>query len=211
VLCFGWAGSRANLFPAPLAEAVVFALIASYVLNYTLVRDARENYLFWRNIASHGGGGQTSLLRRAATPLVRFQKGFEHRFESIFASINRACLQLCLKTIAAGLIGGVLHLAFPCSPLVCPLPWGKNFFPRLSMGGQIKIICRAGATALGRIEQTTNLRPTGSAGKSTRCIRCGPISWTAIFDNIGLSVIGINMAYTTRDESAWEDADVLIA
>src|ERR1700732_158264 len=77
---FGLGGVAGYLF-RPLAEAVVFALVASYVLSRTLV-PTLANYLLRKQAleahAPHPTDGKPSR-----NLLVRFQQGFEHRFEAI--------------------------------------------------------------------------------------------------------------------------------
>src|SRR5256885_4322288 len=73
---FGLGGVAGYLF-RPLAEAVVFALIASYVLSRTLV-PTLANYLLRKQAAQHHAGAKPER-----NPLARFQQGFERRFEAI--------------------------------------------------------------------------------------------------------------------------------
>src|SRR5260370_11731799 len=70
---FGLGGVAGYLF-RPLAEAVVLALAASYMLTYTLV-PTLANYLL-RNQSLHGGHSANS--NTSPNPLVRFQPGFQH-------------------------------------------------------------------------------------------------------------------------------------
>src|SRR5207253_2025275 len=76
---FGLGGVAGYLF-RPLAEAVVFALIASYILSRTLV-PTLANYLLRGQPVHHAGGDPE--LRRSRNPLVRLQQAFERRFETI--------------------------------------------------------------------------------------------------------------------------------
>src|SRR5271169_331104 len=73
---FNLGGVAGYLF-RPMAEAVVFALVASYILSRTLV-NTLARYLLSQQ-AMHGDDGRTALTRN---PLVRFQHGFERRFEA---------------------------------------------------------------------------------------------------------------------------------
>src|SRR3954449_1312014 len=76
---FGLGGVAGYLF-RPLAEAVVFAMIASYILSRTLV-PTMANYLLRGQPVHHAGGDPE--LRRSRNPLVRLQQAFERRFETI--------------------------------------------------------------------------------------------------------------------------------
>ena len=189
---FGLGGVAGYLF-RPLAEAVVFALVASYILTYTLVPTLASHLL--RDQAPHDGDG------RSRNPLVRFQKAFEHHFESVRAYYG-GLLQLCLHNpgkLIAGFIGFSL-LSFALAPWL-----GQDFFPNVD-GGQIKIHVRAQTGT--RIEETTKL--AGRIGEAIRKIVPAD-ELDGIVDNIGLSVSGINMAYNNSGTIGVEDADILIS
>src|SRR6195256_1169785 len=83
---FGLGGVAGYLF-RPLAEAVVFALIASYVLSQTLV-PTLANYLLRKQVleahaAHYDTDGSPNSIPAKRNPLVRFQQGFERHFEAI--------------------------------------------------------------------------------------------------------------------------------
>src|SRR6202012_3029310 len=63
----------------PLAEAVVFALFASYFISRTL--GPTLVMWFYRNVDMSKGHGQTSNAPAWIVPFIRFQNGFEHGFE----------------------------------------------------------------------------------------------------------------------------------
>ncbi len=73
---FNLGGVAGYLF-RPMAEAVVFALIASYVLSRTLVNTMARYLLAHQAVHDHGAEAQPTR-----NPLVRFQRGFEQRFEA---------------------------------------------------------------------------------------------------------------------------------
>jgi multidrug efflux pump subunit AcrB len=200
---FGLGGVAGYLF-RPLAEAVVFALIASYVLSRTLV-PTLANYLL-RNQA-HAAHLATSADQnpgpaiRSRNPVVRFQQGFERHFEAIRVAYS-GLLHLGLRNrvkLIAGFIGFTL-LSFGLAPYL-----GQDFFPSVD-GGQIKMHVRAQTGT--RIEETTKL--ADRIGEAIHKII--PTNELAgIVDNIGLSVSGINMAYNNSGTIGVEDADVLIS
>src|ERR1700724_3105430 len=140
---FGLGGVAGYLF-RPLAEAVVFALIASYVLsrtlvptlaNYLLRTHAQEGHAEGHAPEGHDADGHPRLPRN---PLVRFQQGFERRFEAIRGAYS-GLLQLCLHNrgkLIAGFMGFTL-LSFGLAPYL-----GQNFFPSVD-GGHIKMHVRA--------------------------------------------------------------------
>src|SRR6266705_1933988 len=90
---FGLGGVAGYLF-RPLAEAVVFALIASYVLSRTLV-PTLANYLL-RHQHVHGSVDEAGHAKASRNPLARFQRGFEHLFENV-RKAYLGLLQLCLR------------------------------------------------------------------------------------------------------------------
>jgi len=200
---FGLGGVAGYLFH-PLAEAVVFALVASYILTYTLV-PTLAHYLLRRQSA-HGGSDANGKPVHLPTvlsrnPLVRFQKGFERHFEAIrdtYGGLLHLCLHNRTKVIA-GFMGFTL-LSFALAPYL-----GQDFFPNVD-GGQIKMHVQAQTGT--RIEETTRL--ADRVGEAIRKII--PASeLDGIVDNIGLSVSGINMAYNNSGTIGVQDADILIS
>ena len=195
---FGLGGVAGYLF-RPLAEAVVFALIASYVLSRTLV-PTLANYLL-RKQSACGATTRRDQSQPSRNPLVRFQRGFERRFEAIRSAYS-GLLQLCLHNrvkLIAGFMGFTL-LSFALAPYL-----GQDFFPSVD-GGQIKMHVRAQTGT--RIEETTKL--ADRIGEAIhKIIPANELD--GIVDNIGLSVSGINMAYNNSGTIGVEDADILIS
>ena len=202
---FGLGGVAGYLF-RPLAEAVVFALIASYVLSRTLV-PTMANYLLRNQVLAahavhHDADGNPGAIpaKPDRNPLVRFQQGFERRFEA-FRSAYSDLLTLCLHN-RAKLIGGFMGftlLSFALAPSL-----GQDFFPSVD-GGQIKMHVRAQTGT--RIEETTKL--TDRIGEAINKI-IPTDELDGIVHNIGLSVSGINMAYNNSGTISVAEADILI-
>jgi len=198
---FGLGGVAGYLF-RPLAEAVVFALIASYLLSRTLV-PTLANYLLQAHGAHHDADGNpvASPARPSRNPLVRFQRGFERGFEAA-RGVYRGLLHLCLQhrlPLIAGFIGCTI-LSFGLAPFL-----GQTFFPDVD-GGQIKLHVRA-RTGL-RIEEMTRL-----SDRIDHAIRqiIPPDQLDGIVSNIGLPVSGINLAYGNSGTIGAGDADLLIS
>jgi multidrug efflux pump subunit AcrB len=190
---FGLGGVAGYLF-RPLAEAVVFALIASYILSCTLV-PTLANYLL------RGQAHKAATTGASRNPLVRLQQGFERRFEAIRSGYG-GLLVLGLRNrgkLIAGFVGFSL-LSFGLAPFL-----GQDFFPNVD-GGQIKMHVRAQTGT--RIEETTRL--ADRIGEAVRRIIPAD-ELDSIVDNIGLSVSGINMAYNNSGTIGVEDADILIS
>jgi multidrug efflux pump subunit AcrB len=183
---------------------VVFALIASYVLSRTLV-PTLANYLLRNQMHAatadhHDGDPEPAAAKPGRNLLVRFQQGFERRFEAIRSAYG-GLLQLALRNRArliAGLMGFTL-LSFALVPYL-----GQDFFPSVD-GGQIKMHVRAQTGT--RIEETTKLADRISEAVHT-IIPADELA--GIVENIGLSVSGINMAYNNSGTIGVEDADILI-
>jgi multidrug efflux pump subunit AcrB len=203
---FGLGGVAGYLF-RPLAEAVVFALVASYILSRTLV-PTLANYLLRRHApGAHatdpatGSGTESNPARPSRNPLVRFQQGFERRFEAVRSGYG-GLLELGLRNrarVIAGFLGFTL-LSFALAPYL-----GQDFFPTVD-GGQIKMHVRAQTGT--RIEETTRL--ADRIGEAIRKIIPAD-ELDGIVDNIGLSVSGINMAYNNSGTIGVEDADILVS
>jgi multidrug efflux pump subunit AcrB len=200
---FGLGGVAGYLF-RPLAEAMVFALIASYILSRTLV-PTLANYLLRKQTheAPHAldGNSATAPAKRSRNPLVRFQRGFERGFEAIRSAYG-GLLHLCLHNRAKMVAGfmGLTLLSFALAPYL-----GQDFFPSVD-GGQIKVHVRAQTGT--RIEETTRL--VDQIGQAIHKI-IPANEFGGIVDNIGLSVSGINMAYNNSGTIGVEDADILIS
>lgn len=194
---FGLGGVAGYLF-RPLAEAVILALAASYVLSRTLV-PTMANYLLRNQQSQHHGVGVGA--RPSRNPLVHLQRGFERMFEAARARY-RGVLQLCLanriKVIAGFLIVSIL--SFGLAPFL-----GQDFFPTVD-AGQIKLHIRAPTGT--RIEQTVSLSDKVSA-EVQRIIPKNELG--GIVSNVGLSVSGINMAYNNSSTIGVGDADILIS
>jgi multidrug efflux pump subunit AcrB len=187
---FGLGGISGYLF-RPMAKAVIFALIGSYILSRTLV-PTMANYL----LAEHGHDPD-------APPrgfFGRFQRGFEHRFEAArkaYARALGAAMLLRWKFVIAFL--GFCLASFALFPLL-----GQNFFPNIE-GVQLKLHVR-GPTGM-RIEETARLvRQVETAIGEV----AGPKVVASMVDNIGLPVSGTSMAYNNTGTIGTADADILI-
>ena len=177
----------------PLAEAVVFAMLASYFLSRTIV-PTMAKYLLRADKKEAGDAPSRN-------PLVRLQKRFEAAFER-FRRSYRGLLQSCLHH------RGVFLTAFFASclaSLAVLIPWlGRDFFPSVD-SGTFKLHMRA-PTGM-RIEQTANL--CDLVERSIRQqIPAGEVQ--SVIDNIGLPVSGINLSYSNSAPVGTSDADILV-
>jgi multidrug efflux pump subunit AcrB len=179
----------------PLAEAVVFAMLASYLLSRTLVPTLAK---FWlkKHIAKRK---QPGFLGRFQ---LRFERGFE-RFRERYHSLLGSALQSGPRfaAIFLSVMIATAILAFP----VGPLPGlGQDFFPSVD-GGQIKLHFRARTGT--RIEETAALCDRVEA-TIREIIPADQIS--SVVDNLGLPYSGINLSYSTSAPVGPGDADVYV-
>ena len=183
----------------PLAEAVVFAMLASYLLSRTLI-PTLANYLLMK----HEEDANKNQGRRNF--LVRVQKGFESRFEQLRLKY-RALLSTAVDT---GIRFPVIFLAAMAAAALIALPLGplpglgQDFFPSVDAGSLTLHFRAASGT---RIEQTAVL--ADQVEKTIRQIIPAE-QITNIVDNLGLPYSGINLAYTTAAPVGPGDADVFI-
>jgi multidrug efflux pump subunit AcrB len=177
----------------PLAEAVVFAMLASYILSRTIV-PTMAKYLL-RGEKGHAGGVPSR------NPLVRLQKRFEEAFEK-FRHSFRGLLEICLHH---RLIFLTAFFAFCIGSVVVLIPWlGQDFFPSVD-SGTFKLHMRA-PTGM-RIEETANL--CDQVEQSIRKeIPAAEVQ--SVIDNIGLPYSGINLSYSNSAPVGTSDADILV-
>jgi multidrug efflux pump subunit AcrB len=192
------AGIAKFLF-VPLAEAVVFAMLASYVLSRTLVPTLSKYWLQKHDENAHAA--RPGLLKRFQQ---RFEKGFENVRERYHALLETALKHD--KRFAAIFLGAMVASAILAFPFGTYLPGlGQDFFPTVD-SGQIKLHLRA-RTGL-RIEETAALCDAVEA-HIRQTIPASELS--SIVDNIGLPYSGINTAYSTSAPIGPSDADIFIA
>jgi multidrug efflux pump subunit AcrB len=180
----------------PLAEAVVFAMLASYLLSRTLV-PTMAKYL----LRGHEEE-DAHLLTNSRNPFARFQAHFEAAFEKM-RNGYRGLLDLCLHHRRIFLIG----FFSVCAVLLLGVtPWlGQDFFPAVD-GGQFKLHLRAPTGT--RIEDTARLCDLIEGSIRERIPR---EEISSIIDNIGLPYSGINLSYSNSAPVGPADADVLVS
>ncbi|HTY92618.1 MAG TPA: efflux RND transporter permease subunit [Steroidobacteraceae bacterium] len=177
----------------PLAEAVVFAMLTSYLLSRTLVPTL---CMYWL---------RTAAEEHAALANPNAWQRFQRRFEARFAAL-RDGYHGVLRTVLAHrrpFMTGFLAVAF-ASMLIFPF-LGRNFFPEVD-AGQIKLHVRA-PTGF-RVEDTAGLVDQVEAALR-RVIP--PQEIASMVDNIGLPVSSINLTYSTSGTVGSFDADVLVS
>ena len=187
---FFLAGVSRYLF-VPLAEAVIFAMIASYVLSRTLV-PTLAMYLLSARHDRHG---------RTLNPFKRFQRAFDAGFER-------------LRFGYRGLLGTLVRrrrIFVPGFFLICLsagalLPWlGQDFFPSTDNG---EFILHLRAKTGTRIEETARICDLVEDSVRATIPRR---EMDTILDNIGLAFSQINMIYNTSGTIGAADADILVS
>ncbi|WP_186128386.1 efflux RND transporter permease subunit [Burkholderia gladioli] len=181
----------------PMAEAVMFAMISSFILSRTLV-PTMAKYLLKPHAHAEGGHGDERAPSR--NPLVRFQRGFEARFERV-RSRYRALLELALahrKPFVSVFFGFVL-VSFALVPLL-----GQNFFPSVDAG---QIVMHVRAPVGTRVERTAEI--LARVQQAVRGI-IPPAELGTMVDNMGLSSSGINTAYNNTGTIGSQDGDIQI-
>jgi multidrug efflux pump subunit AcrB len=179
----------------PMAEAVMFAMTWSFILSRTLV-PTMAKYLLQRH--THHGEDETPPPSR--NPLVRFQRGFEARFERIRGGY-RELLTLAMARRPVFVIGflGVVGVSFLLVPFL-----GRNFFPSVDAGSILMHVRTQVGT---RVEETAN--QFADVQKVIRkVIPSGEIETLA--DNIGMPISGINMTYNNTGVIGPQDGDIQI-
>jgi CzcA family heavy metal efflux pump len=180
----------------PLALAVVFAMIASFILSRTLV-PTMAAYLLKPHAPGHiheaGAPGSRN-------PLVRFQRGFERRFEAIRTRYGQTLERLIArpKPFVAGFLA-VVAASFLLVPFL-----GQNFFPSVDSGA-ISLHVRAPVGS--RVEETS-ARFDRIEQEIRRIIPAEEI--VSIVDNIGLPASSINNIYNNSGTFGPQDGDILI-
>ena len=178
----------------PLAEAVVFAMLASYFLSRTLV-PTMSKYLLTgheHDVAEHTLTSANPLVRWQ----VRFEKGFE-RLRHAYHGVLEGCLHHRRTFVTVFFIACLGSIAVI-------VPWlGQDFFPS-SDNGTFSLHLRAPTGT--RIEETARLCDLVETSIRQQL---PPGAVASIVDNIGLPYSGINTSYNNTGTVGTSDADIL--
>ena len=179
----------------PLAEAVVFAMLASYLLSRTVV-PTMARYLLKEHDEE-----KAQAKRQSRNPFIRFQLAFERNFERIRHGYVRL-LTFCVDHAAAFI---VVFLVLAVGSVLALTPWlGADFFPSVD-SGQFVIHMRAhtgtrieeSAALCDRVEQTIREQIPAS-------------ELSTIVDNIGLPYSSLNLSYSVSAPIGPSDADIQV-
>jgi CzcA family heavy metal efflux pump len=180
----------------PLAEAVVFAMLASYLLSRTLV----PTLVMLLMGGSHGGGHAPPEGAKQSA-LQRLYRAFDRRFERV-----RRAYTLVLSAVLskrAGFIG--LFLGFCLLSCLLYPALGRDFFPTVD-AGQIRLHLRAPTGT--RIEETARL--TDQVEAAIREL-VPPDQLETILDNLGVPNSGINLSYSNAGTIGTFDGELLLS
>ncbi|MGR3907385.1 efflux RND transporter permease subunit [Burkholderia sp. SR8] len=177
----------------PLAEAVVFAMLASYVLSRTLV-PTLAMLLFRPQQASTGPDHSTSHFAR-----------IHHAFNDAFERLRAWYIVLLSMLLVRRRFYAMCFLGFCVLSTGLVFVLGRDFFPNAD-SGNIRLHMRAPTGY--RIEETARL-----ADQVERVIRAAvpPDELGAIVDNLGLPVSGINLSYSNSGTIGSLDGELMIA
>ncbi len=190
-------GGVAGFLFRPLAEAVVFAMIASYVLTYTLVPTMAHTLL--RNQGHHHADGDGPAAKPPGF-FKRFQLGFERRFEAL----RQGYIGLLGKALARPKPFAAAFLSVALLSLLLVPFLGRDFFPAVE-SDSMRIHLRAPTGT--RVEDTSRI--TAEVEREVR--RLLPKQRVAsVVNNIGLPASGINITYGNTGTIGVFDDDMLV-
>ena len=174
----------------PLAEAVVFAMLASYFLSRTLIPTL---VMYIMRGHEHKAAGPKTFMGR-------FQRGFENQFDRF----RNGYYQLLETTIEHRVLFASLFLAFCLLSLGWLFFLGEDFFPSVD-AGLIRLHLRGRAGL--RVEETARL-----CANVEKFLHqdLGPGEIATILDNIGLPNSSINLSYSNSGVIGTSDAEILV-
>ncbi|MDB5820845.1 MAG: transporter, partial [Rhizobacter sp.] len=178
----------------PLAEAVVFAMIASYLLSRTLVPTLVMLLMRGSHGAVKGPGHEPNMLERVYV-------AFDRRFERV-----RRAYTLALSALLSHRRGFAITFMAFCL-LSCGLfPFlGRDFFPNVD-AGQIRLHMRLPTGT--RIEETARMADQVEAVIRTIV---PPDQLETILDNLGVPNSGLNLSYSNAGTIGTMDAEILMS
>jgi multidrug efflux pump subunit AcrB len=195
-------GTAKYLF-TPLAEAVIFAMIASYILSRTLVPTLAMHWLG----SDHVGHQEKHALNppKRRNLIMRmfgvFYQRFNERFEK-FREGYRDLLAFCLRNTWKIVI---LFIGFACLSM-CLVPWlGQDFFPAVDAGQFTLHVRTKSGTRIEEVARQVNQIETAIRQEIPKEQLKG------IIDNIGLPYSGINLTYSNSGVASAADADIIVS
>ncbi len=192
-------GIAGSLF-APLAMAVIFAMLASYLLSRTVVPTIVQ-YLLPAEAHLYQEGGAEGHAHGGTGPVWAAFHVVNARFERVRARYHG----LLERALAHARITLLVGVGF-CALSLCLLPFiGEDFFPTVD-AGQLRLHVRAPAGT--RIEETEQL--VAQVERTVRSV-IAPKDLSVIVDNIGLPYSGMNLSLTDSPTTSAADAEIQIS
>jgi multidrug efflux pump subunit AcrB len=179
----------------PMAEAVVFAMLASYALSRTLIPTLVM--WFYRNVEHGGHAGDPGTVG----PFVAQQS----RFECGFTKFREGYHRILGTVLSHRVVFITLFLAFCAGTLMLIPQLGQDFFPSVD-AGQFRLHMRAHSGT--RIEETTRLVDQ-IENVIRREIPAGELA--GMLDNIGIPSGGIPLTYSDSGLTGTSNADILVS
>ena len=183
----------------PLAEAVISAMVWSFILSRTLVPTMAKYMLRPHEAPTDAHGGEITL-RPSRNPFVRIQRGFERGFERARVSY-RELLSMAMRHRG---IFVTCFLAFVVGTFALTPFIGRDFFPEVD-GGQILLHVRARVGT--RVEE--NARLFAEVEKVIRQI-VPEHEIAELVDNVGFPISSINKTYNNTGTIGAEDGEIQI-
>jgi multidrug efflux pump subunit AcrB len=197
-ICIVWlplfqlSGVAGYLF-LPLAEAIIFAMLASFILSRTLVPTLAA-YLLPAQVAARKAGGEPKGF------FGRFQAAFEQRFDRFRDGYRELLARVVARRgrFIAGFVAAAL------ASMIVLVPWlGRDFFPGIK-SGEIDMHFRAPIGL--RLEEASKVAALVDTAVGTLL----PGHVANVIDNCGLPTSGINQAYSASATIGPQDCDVTI-
>jgi multidrug efflux pump subunit AcrB len=176
----------------PLAEAVVLAMVASYLLSRTLV----PTLVLLLMAKTHGAEPPAK-----SSPLQKLYRAFDRRFERV-----RRAYTLALSVLLAHRRGFALGFTLFCVGSCALVPFlGRDFFPAVD-AGQIRLHLRAPTGT--RIEETARI---ADAVETVIRELIPPSELETVLDNLGVPNSGINLSYSNAGTIGTLDGEILLS
>jgi multidrug efflux pump subunit AcrB len=176
----------------PLAEAVVFAMLASYVLSRTLVPTLAMLLM---------GHAHKPKPGKKPNPFMRIY----HRFDAGFERMRATYIVILSTLLVRRRLFAIAFLGFCVASVGLVFALGEDFFPTVD-AGDIRLHMRAPTGT--RIEETARL-----ADEVEKVVRqvVPPDQLSTILDNLGLPYSGINLSYSNSGTIGTLDGEIQIA
>ena len=184
----------------PMAEAVMLAMLFSFILSRTLV-PTLSKFLLKPHAPHTDMHGLPSTLPATRNPLVKFQRSFEQAFEN-FRGVYHALLKMAMaarwKFVTSFL--AIVLLSLGLTPYL-----GSNFFPSVDSG---QILIHARLPVGTRVEESAAIfemieKPIREVTPEEEM--------STLVDNIGLPPSSINLIYNNTGVIGPQDGDIQIA